>query len=170
MGGGQQVHQPLFEEGRTDQIEPPVPGLTRDLAVRPRRGGRGRVTQIGDGQFQFDPTAAVEHVGIPCVVKPVMSSSGKGQSVIKTEDDVTKAWDYAQEGGRTGAGRVIVEGFIDFDYEITLLTVRAVDGVHFCAPIGHRQEDGDDALGNSGYAIKTPKDWKGAQTLKLATP
>ncbi|NVC52120.1 formate-dependent phosphoribosylglycinamide formyltransferase [Vibrio diabolicus] len=90
-----------------------------------------------------DFKAAVEHVGIPCVVKPVMSSSGKGQSVIKTEDDVAKAWDYAQEGGRTGAGRVIVEGFIDFDYEITLLTIRAVDGVHFCAPIGHRQEDGD---------------------------
>ncbi|HDM8223261.1 TPA: formate-dependent phosphoribosylglycinamide formyltransferase [Vibrio campbellii] len=87
--------------------------------------------------------AAVEHVGIPCVVKPVMSSSGKGQSVIKSEEDVQTAWDYAQEGGRTGAGRVIVEGFIDFDYEITLLTVRAADGVHFCAPIGHRQEDGD---------------------------
>ncbi|WP_117234723.1 formate-dependent phosphoribosylglycinamide formyltransferase [Vibrio maerlii] len=86
---------------------------------------------------------AVEEVGIPCVVKPVMSSSGKGQSVIKTEEDVQKAWDYAQEGGRSGAGRVIVEGFIDFDYEITLLTVRAVDGVHFCTPIGHRQEDGD---------------------------
>ncbi|EGR3411942.1 phosphoribosylglycinamide formyltransferase 2 [Vibrio parahaemolyticus] len=90
-----------------------------------------------------DFKVAVEHVGIPCVVKPVMSSSGKGQSVIKTEDDIEKAWHYAQEGGRTGAGRVIVEGFIDFDYEITLLTVRAVDGVHFCAPIGHRQEDGD---------------------------
>ncbi|HHP0466234.1 TPA: formate-dependent phosphoribosylglycinamide formyltransferase [Vibrio harveyi] len=87
--------------------------------------------------------AAVEHVGIPCVVKPVMSSSGKGQSVIKTEQDVQAAWECAQEGGRTGAGRVIVEGFIDFDYEITLLTVRAKDGVHFCAPIGHRQEDGD---------------------------
>ncbi|MCF7481577.1 formate-dependent phosphoribosylglycinamide formyltransferase [Vibrio sp. J1-1] len=90
-----------------------------------------------------DFKAAVEFVGIPCVVKPVMSSSGKGQSVIKTEADIEKAWNYAQEGGRTGAGRVIVEGFIDFDYEITLLTVRAVDGVHFCAPIGHRQEDGD---------------------------
>ncbi|MCG7516427.1 formate-dependent phosphoribosylglycinamide formyltransferase [Vibrio sp. MMH1-50] len=90
-----------------------------------------------------DFKAAVEHVGIPCVVKPVMSSSGKGQSVIKTEQDVQTAWEYAQEGGRTGAGRVIVEGFIDFDYEITLLTVRAKDGVHFCAPIGHRQEDGD---------------------------
>ncbi|EGA67532.1 formate-dependent phosphoribosylglycinamide formyltransferase [Vibrio brasiliensis] len=87
--------------------------------------------------------AAVEAVGIPCVCKPVMSSSGKGQSVIKTAEDVDTAWNYAQEGGRTGAGRVIVEGFIDFDYEITLLTVRAVDGTHFCAPIGHRQEDGD---------------------------
>ena len=90
-----------------------------------------------------DFVAAIEAVGIPCVCKPVMSSSGKGQSVIKTNEDIKKAWDYAQEGGRTGAGRVIVEGFIDFDYEITLLTVRAVDGVHFCAPIGHRQEDGD---------------------------
>ncbi|NOI82513.1 formate-dependent phosphoribosylglycinamide formyltransferase [Vibrio tubiashii] len=87
--------------------------------------------------------AAVEAVGVPCVCKPVMSSSGKGQSVIKSAEDIDKAWNYAQEGGRTGAGRVIVEGFIDFDYEITLLTVRAVDGVHFCAPIGHRQEDGD---------------------------
>ncbi|EJG0782984.1 formate-dependent phosphoribosylglycinamide formyltransferase [Vibrio parahaemolyticus] len=97
--------------------------------------------QFADNYDDFK--AAVEHVGIPCVVKPVMSSSGKGQSVIKTEDDIEKAWGYAQEGGRTGAGRVIVEGFIDFDYEITLLTVRAVDGVHFCAPVGHRQEDGD---------------------------
>ncbi|MFV0575993.1 MAG: formate-dependent phosphoribosylglycinamide formyltransferase [Vibrio sp.] len=86
---------------------------------------------------------AVESVSMPCVVKPIMSSSGKGQSVIKTEADLECAWQYAQEGGRAGAGRVIVEGFVDFDYEITLLTVRAVDGVHFCAPIGHRQEDGD---------------------------
>ncbi|OQQ03971.1 phosphoribosylglycinamide formyltransferase 2 [Vibrio campbellii] len=103
---------------------------------------------LNTSPYQFadsfeDFKAAVEHVGIPCVVKPVMSSSGKGQSVIKTEEDVQTAWEHAQEGGRTGAGRVIVEGFIDFDYEITLLTVRAVDGVHFCAPIGHRQEDGD---------------------------
>ncbi len=90
-----------------------------------------------------DFVAAIEAVGIPCVCKPVMSSSGKGQSVIKNRTDIEKAWHYAQEGGRTGAGRVIVEGFIDFDYEITQLTVRAVDGVHFCAPIGHRQEDGD---------------------------
>lgn len=88
-------------------------------------------------------SASVDAVGIPCVVKPVMSSSGKGQSVIKSAADIQKAWDYAQQGGRSGAGRVIVEGFIDFDYEITQLTVRAVDGIHFCAPIGHRQEDGD---------------------------
>ncbi|MUK66307.1 formate-dependent phosphoribosylglycinamide formyltransferase [Aliivibrio fischeri] len=86
---------------------------------------------------------AVKFVGMPCVIKPVMSSSGKGQSVIRTEADIRTSWDYAQDGGRSGAGRVIVEGFVDFDYEISLLTVRAVDGVHFCAPIGHRQEDGD---------------------------
>ncbi len=98
--------------------------------------------------YQFADTleefhAAIQNVGLPCVVKPVMSSSGKGQSVIKAESDIEKAWNYSQEGGRSGAGRVIVEGFVDFDYEITLLTVRAVDGVHFCEPIGHRQEDGD---------------------------
>lgn len=86
---------------------------------------------------------AVKEVGIPCVVKPVMSSSGKGQTVIKSEHDLDKAWAYSQQGGRTGAGRVIVEGFIPFDYEITLLTISAIDGVHFCAPIGHRQQDGD---------------------------
>ncbi|EGQ8091952.1 TPA: formate-dependent phosphoribosylglycinamide formyltransferase [Vibrio vulnificus] len=97
--------------------------------------------RFADNYPQF--VEAIEAVSIPCVVKPVMSSSGKGQSVIKSPADIEKAWQYAQEGGRTGAGRVIVEGFIDFDYEITLLTVRAVDGVHFCAPIGHRQEDGD---------------------------
>ncbi len=86
---------------------------------------------------------AIAEVGMPCVVKPVMSSSGKGQSVVKSEEDIAKAWAYAQEGGRAGGGRVIVEGFVKFDYEITLLTVLAVDGVHFCEPIGHRQEDGD---------------------------
>lgn len=87
--------------------------------------------------------AAVEAVGIPCVVKPVMSSSGHGQSVIKSADDIEKAWQIAQEGGRAGAGRVIVEGFVDFDYEITLLTVRSVSGTTFCEPIGHIQVDGD---------------------------
>lgn len=87
--------------------------------------------------------AAINAVGLPCVVKPVMSSSGKGQSTVKTEADIDTAWDYAQSGGRAGAGRVIVEGFVDFDYEITLLTVRHAGGTTFCAPIGHRQEDGD---------------------------
>jgi phosphoribosylglycinamide formyltransferase 2 len=86
---------------------------------------------------------AVAALGRPCVVKPVMSSSGKGQSVVKDESDVQHAWDYAQQGGRAGAGRVIVEGFIRFDYEITLLTVRHAGGTSFCAPIGHLQVDGD---------------------------
>lgn len=86
---------------------------------------------------------AVEHIGYPCIVKPVMSSSGKGQSLIRTPEQLQSAWDYAQQGGRAGGGRVIVEGLVRFDFEITLLTISAVDGVHFCEPIGHRQEDGD---------------------------
>lgn len=90
---------------------------------------------------EFD--AAVEAVGIPCVVKPIMSSSGHGQSVIKSAADVEQAWTTAQEGGRAGAGRVIVEGFVDFDYEITLLTVRSCSGTTFCEPVGHIQVNGD---------------------------
>ncbi len=90
-----------------------------------------------------DYRAAVAAIGLPCVVKPVMSSSGKGQSLVRGADDVDKAWEYAQTGGRAGAGRVIVEGFIDFDYEITLLTVRHAGGTAFCAPVGHLQRDGD---------------------------
>lgn len=86
---------------------------------------------------------AVSDIGLPCIVKPVMSSSGKGQSFIKSADQLASAWAYAQQGGRAGAGRVIVEGVVKFDFEITLLTISAVDGVHFCAPVGHRQEDGD---------------------------
>ena len=92
---------------------------------------------------EADYRAAVKALGIPCVVKPLMSSSGKGQSVVRTEGDIQQAWDYAQQGGRAGAGRVIVEGFIAFDYEITLLTVRHATGTSFCAPIGHLQIDGD---------------------------
>lgn len=87
--------------------------------------------------------AAVETIGIPCVVKPIMSSSGHGQSVIRHTEDIEKAWQEAQEGGRAGAGRLIVEAFVDFDYEITLLTVRSVSGTTFCEPIGHIQVDGD---------------------------
>ena len=86
---------------------------------------------------------AVAAIGLPCVVKPIMSSSGKGQSLVRTAADIDPAWAYAQAGGRAGAGRVIVEGFVAFDYEITLLTVRHRAGTAFCAPIGHRQEDGD---------------------------
>ena len=87
--------------------------------------------------------SAVKELGIPCVVKPVMSSSGHGQSVIKTPEDIDSVWIEAQEGGRAGAGKVIVEGFVNFDYEITLLTVRSVSGTVFCEPIGHIQKDGD---------------------------
>lgn len=86
---------------------------------------------------------AIKEVGIPCVVKPVMSSSGHGQTTIKNADQIDKAWHEAQEGGRAGAGRVIVEGFVDFDYEITLLTVRSVSGTTYCEPIGHIQVEGD---------------------------
>lgn len=88
-------------------------------------------------------TQSIAEIGIPCVVKPIMSSSGHGQSVIKSEADIQKAWDYAQQGGRAGGGRVIVEGFIQFDYEISLLTVRHIHGTSFLAPIGHIQIDGD---------------------------
>ena len=87
--------------------------------------------------------AAVEAVGIPCVVKPIMSSSGHGQSTIKSADEIEHAWHVAQEGGRAGAGRVIVEGFVNFDYEITLLTVRSCSGTTFCEPVGHIQVEGD---------------------------
>ena len=90
---------------------------------------------------EFD--RAVEEIGIPCVVKPIMSSSGHGQSVIKSRADIDHAWKEAQEGGRAGAGRVIVEGFVDFDYEITLLTVRSISGTSFCEPVGHIQVNGD---------------------------
>ena len=87
--------------------------------------------------------AAIAEIGMPCVIKPIMSSSGKGQSVDRSDDDVLKSWQYAQEGGRAGKGKVIVEGFVDFDYEITMLTVRHVGGTSFCAPVGHTQIKGD---------------------------
>ncbi len=87
--------------------------------------------------------AAVSEIGTPCVVKPIMSSSGHGQSVIKDASQIEQAWHISQEGGRAGAGRVIVEGFVDFDYEITMLTVRSISGTNFCQPVGHIQKDGD---------------------------
>ena len=106
---------------------------TLDIATSPYR--------FADNYDDF--CVAVEAIGFPCVIKPIMSSSGKGQSLLRSASELSKAWDYAQQGGRAGAGRVIVEGFVDFDYEITLLTVRHRDGCSFCAPIGHRQEAGD---------------------------
>ncbi|MBD5297633.1 MAG: formate-dependent phosphoribosylglycinamide formyltransferase [Bacteroides sp.] len=103
---------------------------------------------IKTSRYKFASTydefkAAVEEIGIPCVIKPIMSSSGHGQCTIKSADKIEEAWHIAQEGGRAGAGRVIVEGFVDFDYEITLLTVRSVSGTTFCEPIGHVQVEGD---------------------------
>ena len=92
-------------------------------------------------QAEFDN--AIKQIGLPCVIKPIMSSSGKGQSCIRNESEIKQAWSYAQEGGRTGAGKVIVEGFVDFDYEITLLTIRSISGTTYCQPIGHVQVEGD---------------------------
>jgi phosphoribosylglycinamide formyltransferase 2 len=108
---------------------------------------------LATSPFRFAETreeldAAIMEIGMPCVIKPIMSSSGKGQSLIRSKDEIEAAWQYAQEGGRAGAGKVIIEGFVEFDYEITLLTIRHSDGkggtvTSFCEPIGHRQEDGD---------------------------
>lgn len=103
---------------------------------------------IATSRYRFASTReefdeAIGEIGLPCVVKPVMSSSGHGQSTIKTPDQIDAAWHEAQEGGRAGAGRVIVEGFVDFDYEITLLTVRSKSGTTYCEPVGHIQVNGD---------------------------
>lgn len=97
--------------------------------------------RFAENEFEYEQM--VKEIGFPCLVKPVMSSSGKGQSLLRSEADIKSSWIYAQEGGRSGKGKVIIEGFVDFDYEITLLTVRHINGVSFCEPIGHRQEKGD---------------------------
>ena len=94
-------------------------------------------------QTEDEFNAAVNQIGFPCVVKPIMSSSGHGQTLVRSADDVKKAWDYSQSGGRSGAGKVIVEGFVDFDYEITMLTVRHSGGTSYCEPVGHKQVNGD---------------------------
>lgn len=94
-------------------------------------------------ETEADYQAAIKEIGLPCVVKPIMSSSGKGQSLLRSEADIAPAWQYAQEGGRAGKGKVIVEGFVEFDYEITMLTVRHVGGTSFCPPVGHIQIKGD---------------------------
>ncbi|WP_349616113.1 formate-dependent phosphoribosylglycinamide formyltransferase [Azotobacter salinestris] len=113
--------------------------------------------------------AAAEALGFPCVVKPIMSSSGKGQSLVKGPEQLQAAWDYAQEGGRAGKGRVIVEGFIDFDYEITLLTVRHAGGTTFCAPIGHRQEKGDYQESWQPQAMSTTAQAESEHIAKVVT-
>ena len=160
----------LVEQEKPDFIVPEIEAIATDMLIELEQAGQhvvpcARATQLtmnregirrlaaellklptsayrfADGEAQF--RQAVADIGLPCIVKPVMSSSGKGQTFIRREDQLAQAWQYAQEGGRAGAGRVIVEGVVNFDFEITLLTVNAVDGVHFCAPVGHRQEDGD---------------------------
>lgn len=160
----------LIERERPSLVVPEIEAIATQTLVELEREGQrviptaraARLTMDREGirrlaaeelglatsPFRFAGTeeefrAAVAAVGVPCVVKPVMSSSGKGQTVVKRPADIRSAWEYAQAGGRAGAGRVIVEGFVRFDYEITLLTVRHEGGVSFCAPIGHLQVDGD---------------------------
>lgn len=160
----------LIEQERPHLIVPEVEAIATDTLAELEREGfhvipTARATQLtmnregirrlaaetlalSTSPYQFAATetefhAAIKTIAMPCVVKPIMSSSGKGQSVIRDISDIEKAWKYAQEGGRAGKGKVIVEGFIDFDYEITLLTIRHRDGTSFCLPIGHLQVDGD---------------------------
>lgn len=166
----------VIEQEKPDVIVPEIEAIATDLLVELEAAGQVRVTPtaraarltmnregirrlaaetlgLPTSPYAFVDTEqalreAIETIGFPCVIKPVMSSSGKGQSVLKGPDDISPAWRYAQEGGRVGAGRAIIEGFIDFEYEITLLTVRsrAADGsiqTSFCAPIGHVQKNGD---------------------------
>lgn len=161
----------VIEEEKPDLIVPEVEAIATDMLAQVEEAGTttviptARATQLTMNRegirrlaaedlglqtspYRFASTeeefyAAVDEIGVPCVVKPIMSSSGKGQSTIKNRDDAKKSWDYAQEGGRAGAGKVIVEGFVDFDYEITQLTVRHAGGTSFLEPIGHYQVDGD---------------------------
>ncbi|WP_097163893.1 formate-dependent phosphoribosylglycinamide formyltransferase [Enterobacter sp. CC120223-11] len=165
-----QALKALVEREKPDYIVPEIEAIATDMLIELEQSGQrvvpcARATKLtmnregirrlaaeelklptssyrfADGEDNF--RQAVAEIGLPCIVKPVMSSSGKGQSFIRSEAQLADAWQYAQQGGRAGAGRVIVEGVVNFDFEITLLTVSAADGVHFCAPIGHRQEDGD---------------------------
>ncbi|MGY0504482.1 formate-dependent phosphoribosylglycinamide formyltransferase [Luteimonas sp. e5] len=145
------IHTPTLVELERDAGLRVVPTARAAWLTMDREGIRRLAAEelaVPTSPYRFvdeyqDYRAAVRDIGFPCVVKPVMSSSGKGQSLLRGEDDIDPAWNYAQTGGRAGKGRVIVEGFIDFDYEITLLTVRHAGGIAFCAPIGHTQEDGD---------------------------
>ena len=161
----------LIEQEKPDLVVPEVEAIATDTLAELEREGvvtvvpTARATQLTMNRegirrlaaeelglktspYRFAATeaeffAAIEAIGLPCVVKPIMSSSGKGQSTVKTPEQIKAAWDYAQEGGRAGKGKVIVEGFVEFDYEITLLTIRHAGGTSFCEPIGHVQVDGD---------------------------
>ena len=160
----------LVEQEKPHYIVPEIEAIATDMLVELEKMGQrvvpcaeatrltmnregirrlaAETLQLPTSSYRFADTdsafrQAVSEVGYPCIVKPVMSSSGKGQSLIRNADQLKTAWDYAQQGGRAGGGRVIVEGLVRFDFDITLLTINAVDGIHFCAPIGHRQEDGD---------------------------
>ncbi|MFJ7500300.1 formate-dependent phosphoribosylglycinamide formyltransferase [Serratia grimesii] len=160
----------VIEQERPDYIVPEIEAIATSMLVELEQQGHHvvpcaeatRLTMNREGirrlaaetldlptspyRFADDKEAflqAVDDIGYPCIIKPVMSSSGKGQSLIRTPEQLNAAWEYAQQGGRAGSGKVIVEGLVKFDFEITLLTISAIDGVHFCAPIGHRQEDGD---------------------------
>ena len=160
----------IIEREQPDYVIPEIEAIATDTLVELEKAGvnivptaraaqltmnregirclAGEDLGLATSSYRFASTledfeAAVAEIGIPCLVKPIMSSSGKGQSLIRETSEIAAAWAYAQEGGRAGAGRVIIEGFVDFDYEITLLTVRHRNGTSFCAPIGHRQEDGD---------------------------
>ena len=129
----------IIPTARATQLTMNREGIRRVAAEE--LGLRTSPYRFAETKEEFDQ--AVEEIGMPCVVKPIMSSSGKGQSTVKSADDVSPAWEYAQAGGRAGKGKVIVEGFVDFDFEITQLTIRHVGGTSFCDPIGHIQVDGD---------------------------
>lgn len=160
----------IIEEEKPDYVVPEIEAIATETLVELEKEGvhviptarAARLTMDREGirrlaaeelglktsPYRFAGTeeeyrAAVAEIGLPCVVKPVMSSSGKGQSTLRTQEDVERAFHFANAEARGGAGRVIVEGFVDFEYEITLLTVRHVDGTSFCAPVGHRQVAGD---------------------------
>jgi phosphoribosylglycinamide formyltransferase 2 len=160
----------LVSEEKPDYIVPEIEAIATDTLVELEAEGftvipTARATQLTMNRegirrlaaeelglrtspYQFAATedeyrTAIEKIGMPCVIKPIMSSSGKGQSVVRSEADIAKAWQYAQEGGRAGKGKVIVEGLVDFDYEITMLSVRHTGGTSFCAPVGHTQIKGD---------------------------
>ena len=145
------IHTETLVQLETDHGQKVIPTARAARLTMDREGIRRLAAEtlgLPTSPYRFVDTeaefrAAVAVIGLPCVVKPVMSSSGKGQSTVRVPEEIDAAWEYAQTGGRAGAGRCIVEGFVDFDYEITLLTVRHAGGTSFCAPVGHLQRDGD---------------------------